>query len=181
MIDIKVANRYAKSLLGLATERKIEKEVFADMKLIADTCKQNHDLSVVFRSPIINTDKKNAIIKGLFGGKINEMTMSFLDIITRKRREYFIEQIANEYMAIYNAGKGISIAYVTTAVPIDDKLRQEIKAIVEKKTGNKVELIEQIKKELIGGYILRFGDEQIDASFSRKLQALRKDLQTNAQ
>jgi len=179
MIETKVANRYAKSLLGLAMERKIEEKVFEDMKLIAGTIDQNHELSVVFRSPIINTDKKDAIIKQIFSGKINDVTFAFLDIITRKRREYYLEQIANEFIAIYKASKGISIAYITTAIPIDETIRKEIIGIVKQKSGNQVELIEQVDPELVGGFVLRYGDEQFDTSFSRKLHSLRKDFREN--
>src|SRR4051812_35381517 len=100
MIETKVANRYAKSLLGLAMERNIQDKVFEDMKLIADSCKKNPDLALVFRSPIISTDKKNAIIKSVYGGKIDSVTAAFLDIITRKRREYYLEQIAAAFIAL---------------------------------------------------------------------------------
>ena len=131
MIETKVANRYAKSLLGLALERNIQDKVFNDMTLIADTCKKNADLALVFRSPIISTDKKDAIIKAVFGGKIDAVTAAFLDIITRKRREYYLEQIAAEYISIYKANKGIYTAYITTAAPLDEKLRNEILALMK--------------------------------------------------
>ena len=179
MIETKVANRYAKSLLGLALERNIQDSVFEDMKLIADTCKKNPDLALVFRSPIINTDKKDAIIKNVFGGKINDVTFAFLDIITRKRREYYLEQIAAEFISIYKKGKGISIAYITTAAPLDEKLRSEIMSLMKQHSNKQVELVEHVKKDLIGGFILRYGDEQFEASVARKLKSLRKDFRAN--
>lgn len=179
MIDTKVATRYAKSLLDLAAERNITDKVFEDMKLIAETCKSNPDLALVFRSPIINTDKKNAIIKSVFGGKIDQVTFAFLDIITRKRREYYLEQIAAAFIAQYKKSKNISIAYITTASPIDDKLRKEILNLMKTGSDKTVELVENINKDLIGGFILRYGDEQFDASVARKLKSLRKDFRDN--
>ncbi len=179
MIETKVAHRYAKSLLGLAMERNIQDRIFEDMKLIAGSCKNNPGLALVFRSPIINTDKKDAIIKAVFGGKIDAVTAAFLDIITRKRREFYIEQIAAEYISIYKTSKGISTAYITTAAPLDDMLRADIMALMKMNSGLQVELIENVKTDLIGGFVLRYGDEQVDASVARKLKSLRKDFKAN--
>lgn len=179
MIETKVANRYAKSLLGLALERNIQDKIYSDMKLIADGCKANPDLALVFRSPIINTDKKDAIIKAVFSGKIDVLTSTFLNIITRKRREYYMEQIAQEYISIYKASKGISTAYITTAVPMDDALRASVMTLLKKNSGQQVELVEQVKADLIGGFVLRYGDEQFDDSVARKLKSLRKDFKAN--
>lgn len=179
MIETKVAHRYAKSLLGLAMERNMQDRIFEDMKLIAGSCKNSPDLALVFRSPIINTDKKDAIIKAVFGGKIDAVTAAFLDIITRKRREFYLEQIAAEFISIYKTSKGISTAYITTAAPLDDKLRADILALMKRNSGRQVELIENVKTELIGGFVLRYGDEQVDASVLRKLKSLRKDFKAN--
>jgi len=178
MINKRVARRYAKSLLDLAKERKITDRVFEDMSLIADVCKQNHDFAVVLQSPIIKSDKKEAIIRQIFGGKVDKVTGAFLDIITRKRREKFLDQIAAEFISIYKESKGISTAYITTAAPIDDKLRKEILSLMKKQEGE-VELVEQVKKDLIGGFILRFGDEQVDASVARQLKTLRREFRSN--
>lgn len=179
MIETKVANRYAKSLLGLAIERYIQDAVYNDMVLIADACKKNPDLALVFRSPIINTDKKDAIIKAVFGGKIDKVTAAFLDIITRKRREYYLEQIAAEFISIYKFSKGIYTAFITTASPLDEKLRGEILSLMKRTSDKKVELVEQVNKDLIGGFVLRYGDMQFDASVARKLKSLRKDFKAN--
>lgn len=179
MIETKVAHRYAKSLLGLAIERKIQDKVFEDMKLIAEACKNNPDLALVFRSPIINTDKKDAIIKAVFQDKIDPVTSAFLSIITRKRREYYLEQIAAAFIAIYKTNKGISIAHITTASPIDEKIRIEIMKLMNLNSNKTVELVEHVKKDLIGGFVLRYGDEQVDASVARKIKSLRKDFKAN--
>jgi F-type H+-transporting ATPase subunit delta len=178
MINTKVAHRYAKSLLDLAAERKITDKVYEDMTLVADVITQNHNLSVMLHSPVIKTDKKETILKKIFEGKVEQVTTAFLAIITRKRREKYLQQIAAEFISIYKQSKGISIAYITTAAPIDDKLRKEILSLM-KNQGGQVELVEQVKKDLIGGFILRFGDEQIDASVVRQLKTMRRELKSN--
>ncbi len=98
MAETKVARRYAKSLLDLGKERNITELLFNDMTLVAATIKANRQLSAMFKSPVINTDKKDAILKEMFGSKINEASLEFMRIITRKKREYYIEDIAKSVL-----------------------------------------------------------------------------------
>ena len=179
MADTKVAGRYAKSLLGLAIERKTESKIYADMLLVQNTIDQNRELSLLFKNPIINTDKKVNIINGIFKGKIDEVTLSFLLIIANKKREFYIEDIARQFVAQYKAHVNIETAVVSTPVPLDDKLRAEIMAIVKKIVKGTVELTEKIDKDLIGGFVLKMNDKQYDASIESKLRELRKDLKIN--
>lgn len=179
MSDSKVARRYAQSLLGLAMERNIADKINNDMLLIANTCKENRDLALLLKNPIITTDKKDAIIRAIFGSKVDTVTNSFMEIITRKGREEYLQDIAGAYVSIYKELKGIKTAYVTTAVPMDAALRNEVMNIVKRAKGDNAELVEQVDKDIIGGFILRIGDVQYDASISKKLSALKNEFDDN--
>jgi F-type H+-transporting ATPase subunit delta len=99
--------------------------------------------------------------------------MSIIDILTRKNREPLLPVIAKEFHNAYNEYKGIGKAFITTTTPMDAQLRTEIEAIVKKlSTKNNVELHEKVDSELIGGFVLNVGDQQIDASIRSKLKAL---------
>lgn len=175
----RVALRYAKSLFDLALEQNQAEKAFADMELIANTTKQSHDLVVLLNSPIISTDKKIAVINGVFGDKISQLTTAFLNIIATKRREHYIPGIAQEFVEMYKKHKGIEVAYLTTAVAIDDSTRQQILDLVKKQSGKEVELVEKIDSSVIGGFILRYGDNQIDTSVAGKIRNLRKEFDNN--
>ena len=179
MAESKVAGRYAKSLFGLAQERNLQDKVYEDMNLIAKTCSDNRELSLLLKNPIINTNKKDAILTGIFKGKISDLSLSFLQIITRKKREAYIEEIAKEYVNIHKENKGIKRARIITASSLDDKLRNEVLDYLMKKTNKKIELTEEVNKDIIGGYILRWGDEQVDASISKKLRDLHQEFSSN--
>ena len=122
MTESKVARRYAKSLLGLATENNITEKVFSDMQLIASACQNSRDLALLMKNPIINTDKKDAVIKSIFSGKVDQVTLTFMNLMTKKGRESYLTDIAQEYINIYKESIGIKVAYVTTATPMDDQL-----------------------------------------------------------
>ncbi|MDQ3051457.1 MAG: ATP synthase F1 subunit delta [Bacteroidota bacterium] len=179
MAETKVARRYAKSLLDLGKERNITELLFNDMTLVAATIKANRQLSAMFKSPVINTDKKDAILKEMFGSKINEASLEFMRIITRKKREYYIEDIAKSFIELFKVYKNIQPAFVITAVPMDDTLRNEMLSLVKKETGSSIELQEIVDPAIIGGFILQWGDRQIDASVTNKLYALKKDFSKN--
>ena len=114
MAERKLARRYAKSLHGLAQERGIVEEVFNDMSVVSRTCAASRELSVFLKNPIVHADKKDAVIRALFQDKLSQISFTFLEIITRKRRERHLEEIAVEFVALYKAEKGISPARIFT-------------------------------------------------------------------
>ena len=173
MSEFRVASRYAKSLLGLAEEQGALEKVHADMKLFLSVCKENRDFLLLLKNPNVNHDKKRAILQAIFKGKVNDITLAIFDIITKKNREAVLPEIAQEFEHQYNISRGIEEATVTTAVPLTKELRAEIEKLV-KKIGHKkeVELTEIVDEDLIGGYILKVADRQIDDSIKSKLKAL---------
>jgi len=180
MSNSRAASRYIKSLLGLAVEKGVLEDVNRDMQLFAKTCKENRAFEVVLKSPVIKHDKKKEILTRLFNGKVNPLTMSILDILTRKNREALLPAIAGDFHAAYNAYKGIGKATVRTAVPLDAKLRAEIEQMVKNLSDKKqVELVEVVDPELIGGFVLNVGDKQIDASVKSKLKTLQLNFNQN--
>lgn len=178
MVDTKVASRYAKSLIGLAQEQNLLEEVKKDMEVILHTCKTSKEFQLLLKSPIIKGDKKLAIIKEAFSGLVSNLTLSFVEILTRKGREIYLEGIASEYIRQYREIKKIVTAKVITAVPLDDTLRNKIANLV-KNTASAVEIEEKVDPSIIGGLIVTVGDKQIDASIAGKINALRKEFSKN--
>lgn len=176
MIEPRVATRYAKSLLDLSNEKGELEAVFADMQLVARVCDENHELQLLLKSPIIKTDKKQKIIQQIFAGKLGKMSNAFIEIVVRKKREYMLQQVAVEFVKQYKKAKNIVIAEVTTAIGLDDSLRKKVRALVK---GDDVEIVEKVNKDLIGGIVVRVGDEQVDASIIRQINELRKDFAKN--
>jgi F-type H+-transporting ATPase subunit delta len=179
MIETKVAKRYAKSLLDLSRETGVIDAVGADMKLFVMVCENNRDLSLLLSNPIIHADKKLSILKKVFEGKMNPVSISFFDIITRKGRESYLEGIAKEFVNQYKRYKGIQTAVITSAVGLDDRLRSEVYRLVKESVKSEVELIEKVDKNLIGGFVLRMEDKQYDASIANELRKLTKEFASN--
>ncbi|MBD2701791.1 ATP synthase F1 subunit delta [Spirosoma sp. BT702] len=169
-----VAARYAKSLLDLAQEKGITEKLYQDMQFFKRTVEQSRPLLLMLKNPIVRAEKKSAIIKAVFTSHVDPVTMSFFQIISRKNREGIMDEIANQFISQYDRLKGVERATVITTVPLTDALRKKFKAAVAKTTAAKlVELEEKIDNRLIGGYVLRIGDQQIDGSIRSQLNDLR--------
>ncbi len=179
MSDSRIAIRYAKPLLGLAVEKGKLDAVKKDMDGFVSICKQERPFALMLKNPIIPHLKKQAILKKIFSGKVDALTMSIMDIMTRKNREHVLEDMAKEFLRLYNVNQGIEEAVIRTAIPLDAKLRKQFIQIIEEITGKKVELKEQVDEDLIGGFTLKIGDRKIDDSVSGKLRELRYTLINN--
>lgn len=179
MRETRVSYRYAKSLLDLALEKGELEHVREDMLLVRNTVHENRDLWVLLQSPVVKTDKKQEILKAIFGGKIGVITTAFIDIITRKRREAQLDVIAESFLSQYRTYKNIVTAVITSATALDDTLRKQVMEIVHQSAGANVELTEKVDPSLIGGYILRVGDNQVDASVIRQIKTLERNFSEN--
>ena len=179
MVETKVALRYAKSLIGLAKEQGSEDAVNKDMELLLDTVHHSKQLDAFFRNPIVKTNTKAAILKEIFGEKLSKLSLGFINLVVKKRREAYIPSIAREYIKLYKYNKGIETIVITSAIGLDEKLRAEVMNLLKKSTNSEIELVEKVDKRLIGGFILGRGDQQYDASIAKNFRELSKELHDN--
>jgi F-type H+-transporting ATPase subunit delta len=180
MNNPRLAGRYAKSLLDLATEQNQIAAVYADMKWLNSVCKSNPDFVAVLSSPIIKAEKKQVILKAVTEGRVSNLTGSFIDLLVRKTREQNLHEIVNAFIDQYNVINNIQKVKITTASPISDSLKDEImkniKAAVSAKT---FEIETAVKDELIGGFIVETGGQLVDASILRDLKDIQKQFMDN--
>lgn len=175
MKSSKSAIRYAQALLDLAIEQNKVDAVAADMKFMATVCAENRDLEVMLQSPIVKADKKVAILNAIFD-QFDALTKSFVELIAKNSREAYLPQIAGAFEGILKAYQGIVPVTLISAQKLDDKVKQEIVAKVQGMTTGKIEVTEQLDADLIGGFIVRMGDNQIDASIASQINNLKQRL-----
>lgn len=168
-----VASRYAKSLIELAKEKNVVDEVYQDMVLFSKTADENRILMKVLGSPIVRHEKKLGILRSLFQDKVNPVSFSIFNIITRKNREAILDSIADEFVSQYDLYKGIQKATVISSTALTPEVRKQFIDSLTASTGKTIQLEEKIDESLVGGYILRVGDKQIDASLKSQLNALK--------
>ncbi len=173
------AGRYASALMGLANEKNKLDAVRNDMQTVKKVYDENHEFMLFIKSPVIKTDKKLSVIESIFKGKVEDITLSFLKLITSKRRESYIREIAVAFDEQYKTDKNIFTAVVTSARGLDKQTREKVLDLVKTQLKGEVDLVEKVDESTIGGFILKIGDKQIDKSVSRQLSNLKKELNKN--
>ncbi|NVO01166.1 MAG: ATP synthase F1 subunit delta [Bacteroidetes bacterium] len=179
MRETRITARYAKALFELALEQNVNESVYEDMKLIADVCKSNRDFRLMLNSPIIKTDKKQKILTEIFAAKINKLSLAFLMIIITKRREVFIEGIALQFVELFKIQKGIKTATIQTAIAADAATKAKVIELLKTYTTDQIELVEETKADIIGGFVLKVDNKQFDSSILNKIQKLKKEFNIN--
>lgn len=180
MPNPRLAARYAKSLIGLAQERGELEAIYQDMQFLQAITKSNRDFVNLLRSPVIHANKKEAIITAITKDRISQLTTAFTKLLTDKGREEDLPEIIAAFIEQYNAIKGIEKIKLTTAVPVSDAVRDEIVGKVKAATGfDKVEVESVVKPELIGGFVLEYNNNLVDASVLRDLKDIKKQFQQN--
>ena len=180
MRDIKVASRYAKSLLKIAIDENSLEDIHNDMVLVNNVCVKNKELTLLLQSPIIKTDKKTIIMNEIFDGKISTIASSFIAIIISKKREGILADIASAFIDTYKIHKNIKTAQVTSAIPLSADQKDKVIALLKaSKNTVAVDLTEIVDPSIIGGMIIKVGDKQVDESIKRKLTNLEMEFDDN--
>ena len=180
MNNPRLAGRYAKSLIDLATELNQVDVIYADMKFIQRICKSNPDFVALLRSPIIKPSTKEKIIESITTDRVNLTTASFIRLLVRKGRETNLPEIATAYVEQFNKVRNIYQLKITTAAPISDELKNSIVSKVKSSTKyQNIEIETVVREELIGGFILEMEGTLIDTSILRDLKDIKKQFMDN--
>ncbi|MFA5574645.1 MAG: ATP synthase F1 subunit delta [Brumimicrobium sp.] len=175
MEGMKVASRYAQSLLELAQEKNVIDDVLADMNTLLKTTNNNRDFHLFLTSPLIKADKKSQILNILFGD-FQELSLKFMHLLTRNHREMYLPLIAKNFIDKVNKLRNIVPITITSAVKLDEGVKESILKKLNENVKGTIELTEEVNKELIGGFVARMGDARIDASVSNQLKKIKKRL-----
>ncbi len=179
MQNPRLATRYAKSLLDLSVEQNQLEAVYADIKMLKTINKSNPDFVALLRSPIITSDKKDKILEAVIGGKVSQITMLFVRLLTAKKRESNLPEIVSAFLDQYNILKNIQTVKLTTATPISDELKNSIIAKVKTADSSAIEVETAVEEELIGGFKLEVGGTLIDATILHDLNDIKKQFLNN--
>ncbi|WP_428741623.1 ATP synthase F1 subunit delta [Tenacibaculum sp.] len=175
MKEARTALRYAKAILNLAKESGNEALVNDNMKLIASTIAESADLDAMLKSPIIKAADKSKVLTALFGDKVDTIVNGVFNLLEENKRMIMLEDIAKQYTVIYDHYKSMQVAKVTTAVALTNELEDKIQAKIVALTGNNASIENIVNPDILGGFILRVGDVQYDASISNQFNKLRRE------
>ena len=175
MTGTRAAVRYAKATLSIANEQNVAQVVNDDMKSIRATIAGNKELQTFLQSPVIKSEVKKASLKEIFNS-IHPVSSGLINMLVDNKRVMLLEATAEKYLIQYDALMGKQVAKVTTAVPLTAELEAKILEKVKALTGNQASIENTVDESILGGFILRVGDLQYNASVAYKLQNLKREL-----
>ena len=178
MKGTRAAIRYAKAILDLAKDQNTAPAVNDDMKLITNTIADNKELKSLLNSPVVKAAQKTAVLKDVFANT-NAITTGLVDVLVENKRLTLLEAVATEYTSLFEASQGFQKAHVTTAVPLTDDMNAKVLAKVKELTGKEALIENTVDESILGGFILRVGDLQYNASIANNFNKLRRTFSQN--
>lgn len=170
----RAAVRYAKAILEISNSGQKAELVNQDMKTIAQSITESQELKDFLANPVVKSEVKANAISEIFGDVQNE-TKGLFELLKANKRFAILEAIASQYSVLFDQLMGVEKAIVTTAFPITSELETQVLNKVKEFSKNKITLTNIVDESIIGGFILRVGDKQFNASVASKLQQLKRE------
>ncbi|MDA7568004.1 ATP synthase F1 subunit delta [Flavobacteriaceae bacterium] len=178
MAQTRAAIRYAKAVLSLANEQNSASKLNDDMKSIVNAVAESKDLSDMLQSPVIHSKVKKATLLEVFPN-MNKLSVKLIDLLVENKRIDIIDEVAQKINMLFDESQGTQIAKVTTAIPLTKELEAKVLTKVKELTGNDAEVQNTVDESILGGFILRVGDIQYNASIANKLDKLKREFTLN--
>ena len=174
MAGTRAAIRYSKAILDLANSNGVAEVVSNDMKTIAATINGNLELTTFIQNPTIKVEVKEKALLEVFA-ESNSVTKGLFHLLFENKRFEILGAIAVEYGKLSDLANGKELAQVTTAFPMDVALEAQVLEKIATFSDKKITIENIVDPAIIGGFILRIGDKQYNASVYNRLQVLKKE------
>ena len=171
-----LARRYAQALFDLAKEREVVDLIDDQYEGVLGILEENRPLLEFLGTPRVSPEKKQDLVKSVFADRLEPALLQFLLLIRRRGRFGLVREIAREYHKLVMLDRNATGAMVTTAVALSADERRNLQSVLQKRTGQSVELHEKVDPSIIGGVVVQMGGHVYDDSIRHHLQQLRDDL-----
>jgi F-type H+-transporting ATPase subunit delta len=171
-----VTKRYVKALYQLANEEGILEKVRADIEVLTNCIQESPEFAAFLENPLLKPKDKTSAIKVIFASTFQPVTISFLNLLIQNRREKHLKNICLHFIQFYKSLFLIKEGVFTTAVTLSAEHKEELFGYITRKFKMKLDLSDKVDPAIIGGFILRIEDQQIDASIQTQLRKIRREL-----
>ena len=168
---------YGEALFQIACESSSCIEMLEEVKELKNVVIANPELEELMLEPRLSKEEHLEILGQVFKGKIDDRLFSFLELITVKGRYGYLDEILDYFILRVKEYLHIGQAKVTSAIAIDDEMKQRIKDKLLSTTDYKeIEIDYETDPSLIGGMVIRIKDRIVDNSVKTKLENITRDL-----
>ena len=175
MINI-IASRYAEALFQVGEESNSTEKLYNELKAVVDIINVNKEFSNILKSPIVSKEEKKTLITNIFGSTLDNEMLNFMKILADKDRLSFLADIQEAYKALLNNKNNILEGVAITAVPMNEGEVNELQAKLSAKYNKTVVLQNEVDKSILGGVLVRLGNEEIDGTVKNRLDKMKEQL-----
>lgn len=174
-----LAEVYARSLFEVAQQQNKVSVIREQLGQLADALSENRELQVFFFSPYFSTKEKEEGLGRAVEGA-DETLSNFLNVLIENHRTPALFRIRRAFDQLSEDHEGILPVQITSAIPLDPATTDSLGERIGAQTGQKIHLSAVVDPEIIGGLILRVGNQILDASIRTRLERLRRQVATGA-
>ena len=170
-----VVRRYASTLLEAASETGVSDEAMrSDLEGLAATLDGSAELSESVANRLLDPAVKRSGLDAVFAGKVQQLTLNFLRLLTERRRAELLSAIAAAAVDILDGRSGMSTAQIRSASALSEEQMQSLRSRLAAYTGRQIRIDAQVDESLRGGIVARIGDLVFDGTVETQLQRLRQ-------
>ena len=168
-----IEKRYAEALIKISNEQKSIDKTQAELEQVAQFINSNLELKKFMNNPTMSSSDKKAVVEKIFKNQLEKNTISFLKLLIDKSRTNRLNGIVKEYIEMADAIRSCVNVEVTTAVDINKEQLSRIgQKFKEQYKSKEIKVKHIIDPSIIGGVIVKIGDEMIDSSIKGKLDGM---------
>lgn len=170
------ARAYAEALLELATESNSAESIGSEIAVIGEVLRNNPTIGLYLADPNVTHEERARTLKTAFAGRVSPLLSNFIGVVNAKGKAPLLQEIAAAYAALLDEKLGKIDVDVTTAKPLDAAGIEEVRGLVNKALNKNATIHASVDESLIGGLVLKVGDQMIDGSVKTQLQTLQRKL-----
>ena len=175
MINV-IADRYAQALFEVGEETQTTSELYQELKQLVDILNENKDLYNFLKSPLIGREDKKNVMNNIFEDQLSKNMNNFLKIVIDKDRISVIENIQESYKSLLNDKNNILEGTAITAVSLNEKEIKDLEKNLSTKYNKNVTLTNVVDETILGGVLVKLGNEEIDGTIRTRLSRMKKQL-----
>jgi len=168
------ARRYAEAAFETARAAKAIPAWERDLALLRDLVAEP-ELNALVTHPAVPYADKERVLRRL-AGDVTPEALNLVLLMVRRGRPKAIGAMVEHVRALARRHRGVALAEVRTALPLDEAQRADVAKRLHELTGDEIEINEVVDPSLIGGISVRIGDRLYDASVRNRLERLRARL-----
>jgi F-type H+-transporting ATPase subunit delta len=170
--ELPIGKVYAASLFQLAQQQGAGEAVRDELNELAAFVDGNQLFADFLSNPTVDVEARKNVIEKAFRGRLSDIVVDTLQVMNRGNRMVLVGALAAAFAGIHEERAGGVAVQVQTAVPLSDAARTRLQAVISKKTGKNAKIKESVDPNLLGGLVVRVGDDKLDGSVARKLAEL---------